>query len=122
MRLARGPKSPGGRSSIGGALGCGPRGCGFESHRPPQIAGRPPEATPAAFFVVVCGRRNRTRVKRLAELGVQFHSQVRVATGRRILRCVATKSIGTGRLAFSEAGSLLDDRPTFAATDPRRSA
>ena len=26
----------GGRSSIGRALGCGPRGCGFKSRRPPQ--------------------------------------------------------------------------------------
>ena len=43
------PQASGGRSSIGRALGCGPRGHGFDSRRPPQISERPLEATPAAF-------------------------------------------------------------------------
>ena len=47
-RVSR-PQTSGGRSSIGRALGCGPRGHGFDSRRPPQISERPLGAIPAAF-------------------------------------------------------------------------
>lgn len=67
----------GGRSSIGRALGCGPRGCGFKSHRPPQISSRAAGGDPAAppFRVVRDSQLCWTRCPRVPRSQAPSRSQ-----------------------------------------------
>jgi ribosomal protein S18 acetylase RimI-like enzyme len=85
----------GGRSSIGRALGCGPSGCGFKSHRPPRFSMevRLYKKSDARNVLALYNKFNNTR------LGIKTFSKLLKATkGRDFIFCGCVDGLVVGYL------------------------